>query len=841
VVTAQSGRKTVAKKVSIAFPEAPVSGPPAIVTGPWVPVSVAITDDTVTAVKILVATKTGDAHTVYLTRKQTQIAQPIFPFKGINTMTLFAVRGDVADTKPSDEIHVQCSPPTCGMTPGALTGGMPSGSSTPAMTIKQPAGDTTEGTVTTLISVANPSEIKNLSIAVYDKDENRVDFKPSVKVILDEDRGLAIATLKLASGQNTIRVFDPDKRTDTSHQAIAVVTCTGDKCGKGQSTETAEDGKKEAEVTILTPAANTAANEGTFDAVLSVAKGSKIGDKLEYDVIYTADHKTKRDVGDVVDVPAHSDKAAVVIVKKIHVRSGQNTIRFFDPDRPGAAEAQASVNVTCGDGKCFTGSTEDANKLSVAVSARKDDKGTYLVENVSSLDALVTVPKGDTTKIRYDVYGPDNKEHHEEIAVEGAAEKAVEVPVRLKFFAGVNTIRIFDPAVGKSETQAILVIKCTGENCATDLEIATIPTNSQNTRVGVGLEQVGGSSAESKTKPFLDFFFTTPFWYDKPKTELIRTLRLDANGAIVRDAAGNPIVVYVKRTPEETGPRVPRMGLWGQIRLTATPEQLTATGVLPSTLANRVAQTGTTANLVQSFDFLAGLQGRLFTGNGSFLSLIPGIRQKTRFYLAGGYGAISPLDATKENTQFYLIPQAASSQRALFEERYGTPPASATHIALVPLDRDRFYRQWYAGLRLQTFFCDGEDEHCSRFRNSFPAITDFMIGQSESVTGGSFKRTNANGKTKQAFVFKIEAFYPLPIREARFIYLYGTAIMKIGGDVRVNSPLLLDPATSIPNINDPLVYIPPVDLLRAQQPNRDYYKIGVGINLTDFFNRNKPR
>jgi hypothetical protein len=65
--------------------------------------------------------------------------------------------------------------------------------------------------------------------------------------------------------------------------------------------------------------------------------------------------------------------------------------------------------------------------------------------------------------------------------------------------------------------------------------------------------------------------------------------------------------------------------------------------------------------------------------------------------------------------------------------------------------------------------------------------------------------------------------------------------MKLGGDVRVDNPLILDAATSIPNINDPLVYIPPVDLLRSQQPNRDYYKIGIGINLTDFFNRNKPR
>ena len=65
--------------------------------------------------------------------------------------------------------------------------------------------------------------------------------------------------------------------------------------------------------------------------------------------------------------------------------------------------------------------------------------------------------------------------------------------------------------------------------------------------------------------------------------------------------------------------------------------------------------------------------------------------------------------------------------------------------------------------------------------------------------------------------------------------------MKIGaGGLKVSTPLILQPVDRIPLLDDKEVFIPSLDKLKSHQPNRDYYKIGVGINLTDFFNRNKP-
>lgn len=116
-------------------------------------------------------------------------------------------------------------------------------------------------------------------------------------------------------------------------------------------------------------------------------------------------------------------------------------------------------------------------------------------------------------------------------------------------------------------------------------------------------------------------------------------------------------------------------------------------------------------------------------------------------------------------------------------------------------------------------------------------MVDFGIGQNEAVTGGTF-RTDG----KRAWVVRLDTFYPLPFRAANFLYLYGNVLLKIGqGGPRIDVPLFLDTAPGEIQITNDTVFIPPPE----QQPsrlNRDYYKIGVGVNLTDLFNRNKtPR
>lgn len=810
-------------------------------------------------------------------------------FKGKNEIHLFGFKGSDAVKNASAGLIVLCND-ECNASSQTKEGEGGSGPQMPDtsgsnVTIKNPTGDVKDivkdGLVDSLIVVKGG--VKKVSIAVYDNQSNRVDHYESVAVTsVDDKTSIASLKLKVVQGANQIRVFDSDHPDDKANEALAVVTCSGDKCGKFDAASAAEgprlEQKGSVKITSLKPLNYVDAKEAKINII--VEKKTPPATDVQ-SVKITVTNKEK-------DIPQADNPHAIAATDlskpleyAVKIAKGVNKVTVFDLNNKDNEVDHVDINC---EGKC--GSDADTKDIAIVQPKTAEGETSVNVTDKSALDAYVTVAKGSSIRsIQYDVINEGKPVFTSPSISVNPSDKDALVQMTLKFIKGSNTIRIYDADHPGSNNDASIVIKCTGDNCATDLNVATIVTNSQNTRIIVGLEQAGASSAKSETKPFLDFFFTTPILFDSAKSrglastteldnkgqpvpgkgkpnvvwirrsilpngdDLIATTAFDSNGKVVFED-GKPKIVWIRKSvlgaSDET--RVPRAGFWGAVRLASTPEQLTTTGILPTNLANLVGSTGATTNLVQSFDFLAGLEGRVFTANGSFLSLIPGIRQKTRFYVAGGFGAISPLDATQENPKFFAIPAKTSSQRALFEQRYGKPPDTATQIALVPLERDRFFRQWYLGIRLKTFYCDRDSEgdpDCHQFRNAFPAIVDFMIGQNQSVTGGSFKRTSVdaagNVTTKRAFVFRVDAFYPLPFREASFIYFYGTAMMKIGGNQKIDNFLVLDPATSSPSINDSTVYVPPVDFLRSLQSNRDYYKIGVGINLTDFFNRNKPK
>ncbi|HVQ36834.1 MAG TPA: hypothetical protein VMS31_04850 [Pyrinomonadaceae bacterium] len=421
------------------------------------------------------------------------------------------------------------------------------------------------------------------------------------------------------------------------------------------------------------------------------------------------------------------------------------------------------------------------------------------VKDVGSVDSYLTVAKDSgITQIRYDVTNDKDTFVSDDIDVSYPAGKDAQLNVKVRILKGINTIRFRDATEpGDLKRQAFTVVKCGGDKCATTFDEATIVTNSLNTRAVVGLEQVGASSTDSEMKPFLDFFFTAPIRF-KPRTD-----------------------------------QLPRISTWGQIRLSATPQEAAAFGVFPSNLANQVATSSNSTGLVQSFDFLAGFEARAFDADKSSPSLIPGIKQQTAFYFTAGGGAISPLSTTKQSAQIWKVPEENSSQRAVFIERFGEEAAKNPYIAFVLPERDRFLRQFYGGIRLKTFFYDRNEQLINRF----PGILDVMFGQNEAVTGGSLKHNvkDSTGKIigrRRSYVFRLDGFYPLPFREASFLYLYGTAMLKLGnGGVRVSTPLFLDHAPPEISVTNKDVFIQ-----RAVQ-DRDYYKIGVGINLTELFNR----
>jgi hypothetical protein len=174
----------------------------------------------------------------------------------------------------------------------------------------------------------------------------------------------------------------------------------------------------------------------------------------------------------------------------------------------------------------------------------------------------------------------------------------------------------------------------------------------------------------------------------------------------------------------------------------------------------------------------------------------------------------------------------------------GTPAASGnqiTNIAFSPEDRSSFLLKYVAGVRLLTRFhaagtsrCslrgandhteDGNDPDAASLVNGLCSrgIVDFTIGQDQAITGGYLRR----------LVFKADAIFPIP---KSGLYFFASAAIRL--EPNQDQPPLILTATPISNgsampaagavsIPSPSVFVLPL-----KQSNRDFYRIGIALDL----------
>ncbi|PYS44546.1 MAG: hypothetical protein DMF71_03260 [Acidobacteria bacterium] len=61
-------------------------------------------------------------------------------------------------------------------------------------------------------------------------------------------------------------------------------------------------------------------------------------------------------------------------------------------------------------------------------------------------------------------------------------------------------------------------------------------------------------------------------------------------------------------------------------------------------------------------------------------------------------------------------------------------------------------------------------------------------------------------------------------------YIFGSANLKVGGPKYAGTPFILDPADNTVKLTDANVVI------TSRQLNRDFYRIGFGVDLIKLFN-----
>jgi hypothetical protein len=283
--------------------------------------------------------------------------------------------------------------------------------------------------------------------------------------------------------------------------------------------------------------------------------------------------------------------------------------------------------------------------------------------------------------------------------------------------------------------------------------------------------------------------------------------------------------------------------LWGRIRLLSGP--------LPSA-------TATSGNGGTSFNFIGALtnpQGTITSSNltnvGQVVDYVFGpelrIHQRDRedestdrLSFVVGVGATTPLASS--NIQFSLQAPTANTQQCqqlltiypTYFTNVSTAPGcqlgnlaskttpsgggaptytTVTTLSFAPIDRTNFLAKYGAGIRFTHIYpAKGQQP-------AYAGSIDFAIGQDESITGGRF----------HGAVFRVDGVYPLAFGASGYLYMFGSASMRLSGNTS-SMPLVLGtaPAPSLPLASSVVV-------LPLQQPNRDFYRFGVGLNLAAIF------
>jgi len=267
--------------------------------------------------------------------------------------------------------------------------------------------------------------------------------------------------------------------------------------------------------------------------------------------------------------------------------------------------------------------------------------------------------------------------------------------------------------------------------------------------------------------------------------------------------------------------------LWARIRLLGAPTA--STGGVISAFQDPTGQIKNldTQKVGQAVDFVLGPDyqiPKLTSPSGKY-----------SVHLIGGFGATTPLSAEDVVSRF-KVPSKSSPMCADVVSRFtpqnGYPanlvlpnpdPTSTnclangiTVLAFNRQERTRFLRKYGVGFRtIDRFKSKSTDEKgtstevcCER------GIVDFIFGQDEAITGGKL----------HGWVFRVDGVHPLPIA-GNILYLFGTASLRITHNQDLRTLILdADNSGATPSASN-------VALLPLKQPDKDFYRFGVGLDF----------
>jgi hypothetical protein len=364
----------------------------------------------------------------------------------------------------------------------------------------------------------------------------------------------------------------------------------------------------------------------------------------------------------------------------------------------------------------------------------------------------------------------------------------------------------------------------------------------------VRVADANGSPLENLPK--LTFTETPPQWSDKDETPFdIRFVGGYEQGYQSAQASASDafLAVYGRALSGD------RVGPFYEIRLQTAPQASGTNGVV-SVLTNPSGSI-TSQNLQSvgtAVDMSLGLEVQFWNRHGqNSLGFIAGggyvtplqTNSVSASYTMPAFGTVectelqSRLSSVLSSSTVYAGVKATTSTTTpattyCFTNGTTSTPANITTLEYAAPGQPNFFPKYFAGLRTVTRFpgatglkrCD-ENNPCER------GYADFMLGQDASVTGGTFRH----------LVATVDSIYPLPMPPVNFLYLFGSVSERFHRLPSSQSPLVLQlPASSGQN-SPPPAPNPAVLVLPLTQPDRDFYRIGIGVSLNQIFTALKPK
>jgi hypothetical protein len=255
--------------------------------------------------------------------------------------------------------------------------------------------------------------------------------------------------------------------------------------------------------------------------------------------------------------------------------------------------------------------------------------------------------------------------------------------------------------------------------------------------------------------------------------------------------------------------------LWGQARLLSVPSPSTQ-GIV-STFTD---PTGAVKNLDikqvgTAIDYIIGTETRILPWKKSFGNY------SGHFIVFAG--ATTPLSS--QDVAFrYKVPAAGTAECATILKKFAPALTAGTgasclsnginFLAFSREDRSSFLRKYGFGFRTITRFDPDKDGKVQR------GVIDFMVAQDEAITGGKLHN----------WIFRIDGVHPLTIEKFGYLFLFGSAAIRLRRNA-TDSTLILQGATPteapVPSAN--------VLVLPLKQPDRDFFRIGIGFDLMKLF------